>query len=190
MSKAILTSDFSLYRYGLFVRLVKEEDAAFIVKIRTQNRHSRFISKTSEDESRQVEWIRQYKEREKRGEDYYFVFEYPKGNPVGVSRIYNICGSDFTTGSWVFASDAPLGASLLGAIISKEIAYEELGLEHDFGQMFKENKSVVKLNFSYKPRIIKETEDEFYVLFDKAMFYKIKENYVKLCVRQLNDSTA
>ena len=59
-----LSSNFELDRYGLHVRLVREEDAAFILSLRTDSKLSRFIHPTENDEVKQRANIRGYKERQ------------------------------------------------------------------------------------------------------------------------------
>ena len=46
-----LSSDFNLDKYGLHVRLVNEDDAEFIVSLRTDPKLSRFIHDTGNDVS-------------------------------------------------------------------------------------------------------------------------------------------
>ena len=70
----ILPSDFKIEKYGLVARFVKEDDAAFIVQLRTDPILSRFLHATDSSVEKQKEWIHSYKERESRGEDYYFIF--------------------------------------------------------------------------------------------------------------------
>ena len=77
-----LPENFELDRYGLHVRLVREEDAEFIVKLRTNERNARFIHATSPNIEHQQEWIRNYKEREINGVDYYV---YTLTDPVTVN---------------------------------------------------------------------------------------------------------
>ena len=48
-----LPSNFTLDRYGLHVRLVREEDAEFIVKLRTNEHNSRYIHDTVADVEQQ-----------------------------------------------------------------------------------------------------------------------------------------
>ena len=69
-----LPKGFTLDKYGLHVRLVNEDDAAFIVKLRTDERLGQFIHATSPDVEQQKAWIRKYKEREAEGLEYYFIF--------------------------------------------------------------------------------------------------------------------
>lgn len=60
-----LENNFSLERYGLYVRLVLEDDAEFINSLRRDLKLSRFISPTEDNVDIQKEWIRNYKQRER-----------------------------------------------------------------------------------------------------------------------------
>ena len=84
-----LNSDFEIKKYDIEVRLVNENDASFILGLRTDPRLERFISETSSKLEHQTKWIENYKLREKEGKEYYFIYYY-KEEPVGVNRIYNI----------------------------------------------------------------------------------------------------
>lgn len=175
-----LPSNFELDRYGLHVRLVNESDAEFIVKLRTDDKLGRFINPTSNDIEPQIVWTREYKKREKQGVDYYFMFEVPVGNPVGVCRIYDIKEDEFTTGSWVFSKDAPIGSAILADIISREIAY---GLFPDsicYFDVKKENISVNRYLSSYKSEIIREDEYTNYYKCLKDNFNKYKNLHLRM----------
>ena len=65
-----LNSDFYLTRYGVDTRLVVESDAEFILSLRTDTFLTRFIHSTENNLEKQIEWIRNYKEREKEGREY------------------------------------------------------------------------------------------------------------------------
>ena len=126
----VLPSDFHGEKYGLAYRFVNEDDAEFIVNLRTDPIKSRYISNTDASLENQKEWIRLYKAREHDGQDYYFIF-YFGSTPAGVTRIYNIDDNHFIHGSWVFANNVPPFCSLAAAIIAREIAYDTLGLEEE-----------------------------------------------------------
>ena len=61
-------------KYGLHARMVREDDAAFILSLRTDPKLSRFIHPTENDEEKQRAYLQGYKERELAGKDYYFIF--------------------------------------------------------------------------------------------------------------------
>lgn len=131
-------------KYGLKVRFVNEEDAAFILSLRTNPKLSQYIHYTENNEEKQRAYIRNYKEREKLGQDYYFIF-FLNDEPVGVARIYNIEGKSFTFGSWLFKEKLPYWVPIAGAIISREYAFEKLVLEKELevDGTYEENKGVI-----------------------------------------------
>ncbi|MCS2806194.1 hypothetical protein ACIXT4_02520 [Bacteroides fragilis] len=182
--KMILPFDFQMDKYGVHVRLVKESDAQFIVSLRTNPQLNKYIHFTSNDVIAQVNWIKSYKERERKGIEYYFIYSF-RGVDYGVSRLYNITEKDFTSGSWVFLPTSPVGLSVLSSIIVKEIAYDILGLESDYADIRKNNKSVIKFNMSFQPEIIKEDEENIYLRFDKALFNNNKMRHVEVCTNLL-----
>ena len=52
-------------KYNLNFRFVVEEDAEFILSLRNDIKLSKFISPTSSSISDQVNWIKEYKKKEK-----------------------------------------------------------------------------------------------------------------------------
>ena len=143
----ILPPDFRIEKYGMITRFVNEKDAEFIIKLRTNPVLSRFLHATDSDVEKQKDWIRGYKERERIGEDYYFIF-FKDNVPVGLNRIYSIHGTTFTTGSWLFSPDAPYECSIAASIMIRELAFEEMGfeLEDGYDGVHVDNKQVYKFN--------------------------------------------
>lgn len=143
----ILPADFKIEKYGLFARFVNEEDAEFIIKLRTDPVLSLYLHATDSNVEKQKEWIRGYKERERRGEDYYFIF-IKDAKPVGLNRMYSIHDTTFTTGSWLFDPNAPFECSIAASIIVRELAFEELGLTYEdaYDGCHVNNKKVMKFN--------------------------------------------
>ena len=143
----ILPSNYQIEKYGLKARFVTENDADFIVKLRIQPHLARFISHTDNNVEKQKEWIRNYKERERQGKDYYFIYYYDE-KPVGLNRLYNIDDTSFTFGSWVFLPEAPFMCSAASAIIAREIAFDILGLkiEKEVDGVHVDNKNVYRFS--------------------------------------------
>lgn len=141
-----LPENFELDRYGLHVRLVREEDAEFIVKLRTDPKLSRFLNKTDNDINKQKEWIREYKEREAEAKDYYFIF-FKDGKPIVLNRLYNIdwIHLSYTRGSWVGVPKTDFEVVMTCTVIMEEIAQDVLGLLINLYDVRKANTQV--LNF-------------------------------------------
>lgn len=176
-----LPSNFELDRYGLHVRLVREEDAEFIVKLRTNERNARFIHATNPNIEDQQEWIKNYKKRETKGEDYYFIF-YFEDKPVGVIRIYDIdyMEKKATAGSWVCEPDLPLQIPICILIICREIMFDLLGMEKDCFDVRKGNKQVQRTHKMMGAEIVAEDNLNYYFELPRAIFQEKKKDIVEL----------
>lgn len=177
-----LPEGFKLDKYGLHVRLVNEDDAAFIVKLRTDERLGQFIHATSPDVEQQKAWIRNYKKREAEGLEYYFIF-YKNGVPFAVNRLYHMENpTRFTSGSWIVLPGYPTEDVVATSLIPRIIAFEQLGREMEFGVegCHEDNKKVIKFNLMVgmhiKGQRIDEESGGLYYTFDmpKEDFYKAK----------------
>jgi len=171
-----LTENFKLERYGIHVRLVNEDDADFIVKLRTDPKLGRHIHYTDNDTEKQKEWIKNYKHREKEGKDYYFIFYYDN-EPIGLCRIYDVEGDYATSGSWVCKPDLPLDIPILTLIITREIMFDELALLYDRYDIRKQNTKSLRMNDLFGGTKIRETELDNYFELSKDAF-NIKKNYL------------
>lgn len=183
-----LPSDFTFEKYGLSLRFVNDEDADFIIKLRTDPKLGRFINSTSNDVELQKVWIKEYKKRESENKDYYFIF-FENGIPVGLNRIYNIQDNQFTTGSWIFDPFAPDYCSIASALIVRIIAFEflDLEIERSFDGCHVDNKKVLKFNLMLGLKINGYYETPFgkFCTFDmsKEDFYQNKNKIESILIR-------
>lgn len=166
-------------KYGISLRLVEESDAQFIVDLRTDEKLSRFLSVTYADVEEQKKWLRAYKKREEKDEEFYFVALY-QGRVYGTTRIYNIETDCFEVGSWLFAPDAPNGVAVLADIVAREFAFEKLNVGRCKFEVRRKNVSVVKYHKSYKPILIKETEQDYFFVLDRDAFEEHKNKLIKI----------
>ena len=155
--------------YGLNVRLVTELDAEKILKLRTDNKIGRHLAKTNPDLINQINYIRDYKTREKNGQEYYFAFSIIGSDEViGFYRLYNIDykTKSFTIGSWIFEPNIPENLAILGDILSKEFGFNEIGLNICYFDVRRNNKKVKKYHGLFSPIFINEDSEEnnYYVL--------------------------
>ena len=181
-----LAPDFTLKRYGLHVRLVEEADAEFILSLRTNPRLSKHIHTTSPDIEQQKQWIRDYKLREEKGLDYYFIFSI-SNQPQGLARIYDITEDTFTQGSWIFSPDAALGASILGNIISSEIGFDFLEKKIEYSDARRDNNTHRYVK-SFSPEIIKTDELNIYYKILTEGFNTGKKKHINLCMKAMESS--
>lgn len=156
----ILPKDFHGEKYGLSFRFVNEGDAEFIFRLRSDATLSKYIHDIHGGVEQQVEWIRNYKQREAEGKEYYFIF-FKDGKPIGLNRLYSFHDTTFTGGSWVMAPNSPMEAVLATSLIQREIAFEELGMtiEDDYDATHVDNKKVIKFNKMFGCKIYKHFMD-------------------------------
>ncbi|MDD2576562.1 MAG: hypothetical protein PHV76_03565 [Bacteroidales bacterium] len=144
----VLPENYNSIKYGINFRFVTEEDASFIIKLRTDDTLSRYIHSTPNDVNKQIDWIREYKKKERLGLEYYFVF-YKDGMPFGVNRLYHMSEKGkFTSGSWICLPDAKIEDVVASSLIPRIIAFEMLNKEIEFGVegCHEDNKKVIKFN--------------------------------------------
>lgn len=175
----ILPTDYTIEKYGLKARFVVENDAEFIVKLRTDETLSKFIHFTDNDIEKQKEWIRNYKFREALGQEYYFIFFY-NGEPIGLERIYNITQDAFTHGSLVFSPDSPIGSSVKADIITREVGFSILDKKTNLFDVSKGNNGVITYHQRYKPIKISEDEESYHYSLSKENFDYYKSVYMKI----------
>lgn len=177
-----LPKDFELDRYGLHVRLAQVEDSPFILSLRTDEKLSRFIHVTDNNLGKQIAWMHEYKKREEKGIEYYFIFE-QTDNPLGVCRIYDIREKEYTVGSWVFSKSAPMGSAILADIITREIAFDLMPEKRLKFDVSRENTNVLRYQRTFHPTVVKEDTDNIHFEITKDVFDKYKSYYLKIFKR-------
>lgn len=173
-------------KYGITLRTVTEQDAQFILDLRTDPDLNEFISSTSNDINQQIDWIRKYKEREINNQELYFITLDNNGNKCGTTRLYNFRNNKFELGSWIFLKEAPFGVSIKADILSKEIAFEELKFDTCTFEVRKKNLSVIKYHKMYQPAIIGECEKNWYFELSKENFNLYKTKFLNLFIKEGN----
>ena len=174
-----LPENFELDRYGLHVRLVREEDAEFIVNLRTDEKLARYLHATDGSVDKQVEWIKQYKIREAAGEDYYFIYD-KDGQTIGVNRIYDIKydQEQVTAGSWICKADGML--SIYTIMILRDIIFDLMGAKYDYFDVRKGNKKVQRLHEMCGANKVSSDELNYYYCLTKEAYKQNKEQILKL----------
>lgn len=162
----------TIHKYGITLRLVELEDAEFIYNLRTNKDLNKFISFTSLDFSDQVKWIKDYKNREYAGNEFYYIAQDHIGNKYGTIRLYNLDKKSFELGSWLFQTDSPLGMAVKAHFIGFEIGFEELKAEYCRFEIRKKNKAVLKYMKDFRTTLVNEDDLNFYFTLSKENFYK------------------
>jgi len=174
----ILSESFELNKYGIHCRLVNESDSGFIVRLRADEKRGRYIHHTDQDIDKQILWIRDYKEREARGEEYYFIYDI-NGVPFGVNRIYSIEDNHCTEGSWVCLPIEDSSKVIASSLIIRDIIFESLGFDYDVFDVRLDNKKVRTFHRISGAKLIGKTEIDALYKLSKEDYFINREWFIK-----------
>lgn len=148
------------------LRLVKEEDAEFILKLRKTKEVSKFISPTNISIKEQEEWIRCYKIRENKKEEFYFIVENKDKVSCGTVRVYNINykKEECTWGSFILDKMRPERSANEVIELSLKFVLESLKLEKVYLEVRKENYKAIHIYEKNNFIRIKEDKKNYYYL--------------------------
>lgn len=174
-----IPKDFHLHKYGIDVRFVEMDDVEFILSLRADKHLTRFIHQVENDLEAQKNWLRDYKQREEEGTDYYFIYS-KDGKPFGLNRIYDITETTCTGGSWLCVPGTQMEDVIATAFISHDIMFNTLDMIEELFDVRKNNKKV--LRFQKMLGAIETGETELDILFtlSKANYEKGKNKLMKL----------
>lgn len=174
-----LPENFKLHSLGLEVRLVCEDDVDYILSLRTNKHLARFIHQTDGDRDKQIEWIQNYKGREREGREYYFIYFF-KGEPVGLNRIYNIYDYYGTIGSWICNPSNETEVSLATYILMFDLMFDYIKLNITIFDVRKVNRHVWKLHKLLGAQSVGESDIDYYFTLNKETYYSKRNDIINL----------
>lgn len=157
------------------IRFVEEEDASFIVKLRNNPSLSRYLNSTSVNIDDQVNWIRNYKIKEKNNKEYYFII-FENGIRKGLYRLYNINNVSITIGSWLFDSCEYKYLPILTDLLMWDIVFYGLNKPVILFETHKGNRSVIQYINLKKSFLYNEDELQFWYLLKSSDWEASKMN--------------
>lgn len=149
----ILDENFTVERYGLKVRLVKENDAEFIISLRSDPNKTKYMITLTDEIENQIRWIQEYKEREREGLDYYFIYSNDEGKSIGLNRLSHIDYNEKSgkASSWIAIEELKYEPIIM-ILLANEVVFNIIGIESTWGELHKNNNSAYKILklFGYK----------------------------------------
>lgn len=161
-------------------RLVNSEDSEFIWKLRNHDFRSRHLNSVGPTIEDQELWINQYKLKEHKGEEYYFVISDDNNTRQGLYRIYDIKPESAVVGSWIFRDNAPDFMAVRAELMLKEFAFHMLDKKVLYFETRKKNKRIYNYSMMQNSEIIEEDEQNLYFQLRKEDFTKGKEKLKKI----------
>lgn len=151
------------------------DDAEFILSLRTDEKKSRYLSKTRPDLDAQREWLETYQDGEGQA---YFIIEY-QGEAIGTVRIYDPQGDSFCWGSWILKDSRPSQAAMESTLMVYAYACDHLGFKGAHFDVRKGNEKVWQFHERFGARRIRETEADYFYALDLAAITKSRVRYTK-----------
>lgn len=166
---------------GKFVNLrsVLTGDAEFILKLRLDENLNKYLNKVDNDLEKQILWI---KNQQKADNDYYFLIESTKGNPLGTISLYNIQNREGQFGRWVSIGNSVQNVE--SAVILYDFGFYELGLDLIYSETVRENKKVLNFHKRFGATILNDFT-EYNNFVSQKVIIKIKKDEYKI-IRKKN----
>ncbi len=152
------------------LRLIDIDDAEFILSLRTNDKLNKHLSQTNNSVAQQKEWIINYKEREKQGDEYYFIICRNDNNEaVGTVRLYDFLRDkkSFCWGSWILNENKTKYSAMESAFLVYKIAFEVLGFERAHFDVRRENVKVIAFHQKMGAEIIAENNIDIFFKVEK-----------------------
>jgi RimJ/RimL family protein N-acetyltransferase len=127
--------------FGVRLRPVRMEDAAFIVWLRNLEHARGRVGDSATDTTAQEAWLKAYF---KRDGDYYFIVETTGGVAVGAYGIYDAAAGSAESGRWIIRPEVP--AAIPSALLAFDVAFGVLQLKEVRVTTVSTNQSVLSLN--------------------------------------------
>ncbi len=174
-----LSSNFEVNQYGLYGRLVTDQDVDFILSLRTDRKLTKYLHPTDESRENQLQWIKAYKKREEEGSEYYFIYFYD-GEPVGLNRIYNRCELYATSGSWLCKREIDYWIPIAINFILNDIIFEILNIQLVVCDVRIENKKVNKYHELIGDKEIYRSNSDVFYYRTKDTFFPSRDRLINL----------
>jgi acetyltransferase-like isoleucine patch superfamily enzyme len=160
-------------------RLVDENDAEFILSLRSDVNKNRHLSTVNGKLESQIEWIRAYKQREQAKQEFYYIIQDAAQQQLGTVRLYDFKGISFCWGSWILSDGVPYYAAIESVLLVYEKAFYELGFEECNCDVRKQNTKVVNFHLRFGAVITGEDAQNYFMKVDKPIYEKSKSKYRK-----------
>lgn len=157
----------------IYMRLASEDDAEFILSLRSDNKFSQFISKIESSLAKQINWMRDYKERERSGKEYYFIIMRRDNNKeIGTVRIYDLkeMPKSFCWGSWILNEEKTASSALESALLVYDFAFNELNFEQSHFDVRNDNNKVIDFHKKLGAREVASDENDTFFIYQKNKF--------------------
>ena len=159
------------------MRTVELKDADFIYEMRQNQLKTKYLSNVSGTVEEQKNWISNYKHRENKNKEFYFIIESKVGEKLGLVRMYDFKDNSFCWGSWLIKDHAPKLTAIESALQIYEFGFHELGFNQSHFDVRKGNDKVIAFHKRFGAKIVRESDLDYFFIYSKDDYETIKINY-------------
>ena len=160
------------------LRLLSLSDSLFLYQLRNADKAKRFLSIPPTSLKAQEEWLKHYKNREKKETDFYFIAENDDSKSIGTTRVYNISPDSFEFGSWLFLNDqkhATRKVPIYAFLATVDWAFKKTNSGFFYTTVKPENRSMIRFHNLFKAEIVATTDRLLTTIVKRANFYAAKQ---------------
>ncbi len=164
----------------IYMRLANEDDAKFILSLRSDNKFSQFISKTESSLAKQINWMRDYKERERSGKEYYFIIvRRDNDKEIGTVRVYDLreLPKSFCWGSWILNEDKTASSAIESALLVYDLAFNKLNFEQSHFDVRNDNQKVLNFHKKLGAKEVSNDENDTFFIYQKTTFVEASAKF-------------
>jgi len=136
-----------------------------------------FVSKVEGDLSKQKEWLVNYKKREEKREEFYFIIKDLDYKPLGTVRVYDFKSGSFCWGSWMVNPNSPRKTAIESALAVYEFAFYTLGFSQCHFDVRNDNVKVINFHKRMGATEIKSNDLDTFFIFTKSQYEETKPRY-------------
>lgn len=160
------------------MRLIEEEDAEFVLGLRLDPRYNQHLSLVDNNLQKQIQWIKNYKQEEKLGIQYYFIIE-ANGKKCGTVRLYDFKHGSFCWGSWILNENKTRYSALESALLVYRFGFDNLKYQKSHFDVRKENTAVISFHKKFGAVIVDQDEDNLYFHYTAEQHKNCLEKFAK-----------
>ncbi len=170
-----------------YLKPVEDTDAEFLYSLRSNSELCRYISPISGTVEEQKNWIRNYKIREFRNQEYYFKVVNKNNEDQGFVRLYHLDNDkkEVTFGSFLMKPGHDSKAAIEAMILAVNVAFYYLKVNKVLLDVRVKNERAKNFYNRFGYQKIDENElDEFYELTKEDYDKLYEEKYKKMIMRK------
>jgi hypothetical protein len=162
------------------------EDSTFILKLRTNEKLSKYVSKISSDLQKQIDYLNKYKSLEN---EWYFIVENKKEEPLGTIRIYPYPDypeypnysevGNLGTGSWLMNEGSSPLESIESDYLVKDFFFNILNNNYTPMEINKENKTVIAFQNKWGNKMVGDIGHSYTYRLYKDDYIKNKTYFAR-----------